>query len=76
MVKVIKRGTPPEEIVHNVTCGKCYSQLSFKQSEARVEGHQRDGYGWVIDCPVCKAEVWKDKTLSDIWNKNSSIFKD
>lgn len=60
MVKVIKRGILPEETVHEITCQNCKSDLEFKESEARISSYLNE-INLVINCPVCKRELWKAK---------------
>lgn len=60
MVEVLKRGTPPADVVYEVRCIQCKSQLSFKRSEAKCIHDQRDGDYLTITCPVCQHEVTRD----------------
>ncbi|TPU95041.1 hypothetical protein [Acinetobacter baumannii] len=60
MVKVVKRGKLPEEIIHEITCHNCKSDLEFKENEARISSY-RNETNLVITCPVCKKELWKAK---------------
>jgi len=59
-MKVLKRGTPPGEVVFRATCSTCSSELEFTGSEA-IHTADRDGGMWKVDCPVCKALVWAFK---------------
>lgn len=62
MVDVIKRGVLPEETVHEVTCSHCYSELRFKEKEAKLIDDQRDGRYLQITCPVCDRTITKSAT--------------
>lgn len=58
-MKVIRRGKPPEEREHEITCQRCNSVLRFKDHEATVawQGDQREpGYKEIV-CPVCTARL-------------------
>jgi hypothetical protein len=56
-IKVVRRGTPPSEIVYAHTCSKCYSALEFNAGDAPIRGDQRD-MAHVLTCPVCHNDNW------------------
>lgn len=51
-IKIIYRGTPPDQVVYKVTCGQCNSILEYKKSDATVSTSQHD-LGNFLKCPVC-----------------------
>ena len=53
-MRVLRRGTPPEELVHYCECTRCKSVLQFLRGEAKYQDDQRDGDYLSISCPVCK----------------------
>ena len=60
MVEIIKRGVPRGEVVHDITCRFCKSELRFKEHEAKRHYDQRDGDYLSITCPVCQSVINKD----------------
>ncbi len=58
MVEVLRKGDRPEDRVYTGTCIQCRSLLRFKRSEARFVSDQRDGDAVVVECPVCKKDLW------------------
>lgn len=71
-IKVTKRGTLPEEIVHAVTCIYCKSEMELTISSpgVRREVPKSDRY-IIIDCPVCKCQFSFDgiaKKSRTIWH--------
>jgi RNase P subunit RPR2 len=56
-MKIIKRGTPPEDKKIRWTCKHCGSILEAKQSEGRTV-HDRDGTMIEFTCPVCERKGW------------------
>lgn len=59
MVEIIKRGVPRGEVVHDITCRFCKSELRFKEHEAKIHYDQRDGDYLSITCPVCQNTITK-----------------
>lgn len=57
-MKIIKRGEPPQEKIHQQTCSHRKSELEFKQSEVQWSPDQRDIGQWFVICPVCTKHVW------------------
>ena len=53
-MKIIKKGSLPEEKVKRITCRKCSTVFEFQLNEARYNIDQRDGDFYSIDCPLCK----------------------
>lgn len=59
-MKILKRGTPPSEVVYDVTCNNCHSEIQFERKEATFGQDQREGDSWLeIKCPVCDAKIFK-----------------
>jgi len=52
-VYVLRRGDPPETIVHRRTCARCRSVFTFTEADCA------DRKQLVIECPVCKIETDK-----------------
>jgi RNase P subunit RPR2 len=52
-MKILKRGTPPDEIPYTVICHICHSKLEFLAKEGKITHDQRDGNYISITCPVC-----------------------
>lgn len=57
MVKIIKRGTPPDTKPRKATCRDCGTKIEFAVKEAKYVSDQRDGDILQIKCPVCKATI-------------------
>lgn len=58
MILITKRGTPPEQLVHEATCTHCKTEYEFTRDEAKHISDQRDGDCLKTTCPVCKREVF------------------
>ena len=58
-MKIIKRGTPPEEVTYNATCYKCKTEIEFQRCEAKFSSNQFDGSMLSIECPVCGSMIHK-----------------
>lgn len=58
MILITKRGTPPEQLVHEATCTHCKTEYEFTRDEAKYISDQRDGDCLKTTCPVCKREVF------------------
>lgn len=56
-MRIIKRGTIPEEIPHQSVCRHCGTVFEWMTPEARYHNDQRDGGYYSIPCPVCSREV-------------------
>lgn len=56
-MKIIKRGTPPNENPYHVECRSCHSEIEFMRIEAKLVPDQRDGDFLTINCPVCNVEI-------------------
>lgn len=52
-IKIIKRGTPPEEVIYHGTCHRCGTEIEFQRKDAKFDGDQRDGWYLKVACPVC-----------------------
>lgn len=59
MVEIIKPGRVKAEDVFDATCRDCGCEFRFKRCEA-VPINDRDGAWLKIDCPFCKATVFKN----------------
>lgn len=57
-MKILFKGTTLDDIPIQADCKKCMSRIEFTIGEARDVSDPRDGNAWVVDCPVCKAEIW------------------
>lgn len=58
-MKIIKRGTIPEQRTHEASCNYCGTIFQFLQAEAKYHDDQRDGAYLSIACPVCQRTVTK-----------------
>jgi uncharacterized protein with PIN domain len=58
MVEIIRRGKKPCDLKHDAKCQSCGTVVRFTEGEATVKGEQREGYAWVVKCPVCEKEIW------------------
>lgn len=56
-MKILERGTPPEDRVYVSTCRNCKSKIEFLQSEGRIYYDPRDGNFIQVLCPVCCASI-------------------
>jgi len=57
-MEILKKGTPPEDMVYTGTCPNCTTQIRFKRSEASLlSTHQLDPAELGIACPVCPAQI-------------------
>jgi hypothetical protein len=57
-IEIIKRGTPPAEVVLTATCHQCKSELKFKTADGTSCSDPRDGSVTVtVKCPVCGGNV-------------------
>lgn len=50
-MRIIKRGTPADEVEIKKTCKKCYSEFMITLSDIKFD---RDGS--YVECPVCSKE--------------------
>lgn len=57
-MKIISRGTLPEDKQYFTTCVNCITQISFLRKEARYEFSARNERFLVVPCPVCNKEIW------------------
>lgn len=56
-MRIIRRGTPPEEQLINTTCTNCNTEFEFYKKEARLET-DRNEILLVIECPICNKQCW------------------
>jgi transcription elongation factor Elf1 len=59
MVEILTRGTPPEEVIHVVTCKNCNSKLRCKEGEVKKmeDPSNREPTWRYITCPVCSQKI-------------------
>jgi len=55
-MKIIKRGTPPDQNPIQGTCTYCHTEVEFLPIEARKEMH-RNQVHYFIKCPVCDQQI-------------------
>lgn len=58
MIRIIKRGTPPEQLLHYATCNHCGTEYEFTHNEAVPCRGRCDGDYLKPRCPVCKRDVF------------------
>lgn len=63
-MKIINRGVPPSEKPYTSKCGHCKTEIEFVESEARIVDDRGDTC-LVVECPVCRKDIWKSKG----WNR-------
>ena len=56
-MRIIERGTPPNEQPIEGRCRNCKTIFEFMQHEAKRISDQRDGDYWHLNCPVCNQTV-------------------
>jgi hypothetical protein len=54
-MKIITRGTPPEDVRYRHTCAHCATVFEFEQREARSVPDPRE-LGYSIACPLCRRD--------------------
>ena len=54
-VKIIKKGTPPKDVIWKGECNTCHTVAEANESELKVQHCQRDGSWGLAKCPVCEA---------------------
>ena len=53
-MKIVNRGTPPQDNIWSGKCNTCGTLAEAKEPELRITRSQRDGdFAWAR-CPVCK----------------------
>lgn len=55
-MNVVRRGTPPEEVVWHGTCSTCHSAIEAQACEVKVYGGpdpRTEGPHATAPCPVC-----------------------
>ena len=60
-MKIIHRGMPPGEVMHEGTCNLCYTTVEYAKHEGTASQDQRDGGATYVECPVCKGTIWGRK---------------
>lgn len=56
-MKVIVRGTPPENTPVRIDCQQCASVLECNRSELAFVPDEKNGAYWTCKCPVCDGTV-------------------
>lgn len=75
MVKILVKGTIPEEQWYKGTCGHCHTEFAFQRKEAKYSSDQRDGDYFSIDCPLCSKPVYVS-TNSKYIPKETIVYRD
>lgn len=57
-MRIIKRGIPPQEKIHQGKCMTCKTVVEFSQAEGKVTYCQKDGNSISIKCPVCGDTIY------------------
>lgn len=55
---IIKQGQIPTERKYQTTCGICKTEFRFAQKEGKIHYGQRDGDCIMINCPLCKKDIY------------------
>ena len=58
VIEILKRGTPPQDKLATVNCGRCKSTLRLARRDGELILDQREGDAVKIACPVCQSEIW------------------
>lgn len=56
-MKIVKRGTPPEEHIWKGTCLTCSTVAEATGKEVAVHFDQREGQWATANCPVCNKQM-------------------
>ena len=57
MIKVLSRGTLPDQIIYQSTCSNCRSELEFNKSDTHASTERNETF-YSLTCPVCKKLMW------------------
>lgn len=57
-MRIIKKGTPSEEVEIIRTCGSCGTEFAFKEREITYHSCVHEGSYNTIECPVCSEIVF------------------
>lgn len=74
-MEILFRGTPPEELLYEGTCGKCNTRVRFQKREAKAVGDCRNGEMLLVSCPVCAHPIYgykmvnQGKEVTNFYNK-------
>lgn len=52
-MRIISKGSLPQDKVYQSVCNQCKTVFEFKQSEGRMT-NDRNEMVLLVDCPVCK----------------------
>lgn len=55
-MKVISRGSLPEDQLYRTSCSNCKSVLEYQKKEARIVT-DRNEIVYIIVCPVCSKDI-------------------
>ena len=58
-MKIIKRGSLPEEKVYQATCNVCKTEVEFERKEAKYHSDLHNGDCLEMACPVCTHAIYK-----------------
>lgn len=56
-IRLIKKGTKPEERIYRGTCSICSSVVEASPSDGKVTSDQRDGNFFTFPCPNCGRQM-------------------
>ena len=61
-MRIIKTGDTSETWQGIWSCGhcKCKWEMTTEDKAPRRQSDQRDGDAWVMNCPCCHKEIWRD----------------
>lgn len=66
-IEIIYRGKAPSEINYTCTCETCHSVLRFKSQDVKdIPDYRETGY--MLNCPVCKKDVYLSKLTKYVSN--------
>ena len=57
-MKILKRGSLPEDEEHTAKCSHCGTEIQFYRKEASIESTCRNETYLKIACPVCHRMIW------------------
>lgn len=63
MVRIIKRGTLPEEQEYQFECDHCHTIFVCQKSELRYSSSPKNESYYIIKCPVCKLDKYIDDDI-------------
>lgn len=60
-MRIVERGTLPEEQLWQGTCTHCRTRIEFERHEGKFHDDQRDGSYVTIACPVCQMTIYGNR---------------